>query len=268
MNCIDSPYWAYRELFVRYPQAVRAVNRSGTALSMVVMLQEGDQAGFFVLSQDSSHDEPSYLFWSWPASDIVDIRIEDSHSVPDVVKDVAGHGVPIPRDGSLFGWVIGGAVTALIAIYVESAPDLAEPAWAVMPLASTPEAQWPPFTGERLFRHWSWKECRTGRLISLDRVIAINPGTAWWVNTKESLGSNCCAIAHDVTTPQGNVLRRGCYVYYQVLQEDQPIPALKALLSDPDKIDLAPRFRGAGRIRPATAEHAPAFSYVQEYCGD
>jgi hypothetical protein len=239
----NSLYKACHELFTDYPQAARTVDESGTVLSMVVMVQDGDDAGFYVLSRDQSNGKPSYCLWSWPAGDIVEIPAGNNIAVPDMAVNAVTNGVPIPRDGSLFGWVYGRVITALIVIYAESAPASTEPGWAVMPLADTPEAQWPPFTGERLFGHWSWDLCRAGRIISLDRVVAETQGAVWWVDTTAVVGSNCCAISRDIITSEGQTLGRGCYVYYQALRTSKPIPCLEMLLQDPGKIDLASRFQ-------------------------
>jgi hypothetical protein len=243
MICTNSLYEASHELFTGYPLATRTVNRSGTVRSMVLMLQDGEDRGFFVLSQDRGDAKPSYSLWPWPAGDIVDIEVESSIDVPDVAVNAVTRGVPIPRDGSLFGWTGGDAISALIVVYAEYTPAYPEPGWAVMPLAGTPEAQWPPFTGEPLFGHWSWEQFQAGSIISLEGLIAETPDTVCWVDTKAVLGSDCCAVARDISTRAGHVLRHGCYVYFQALRAGKPVPSLKALLADPGKIDLAPRFQ-------------------------
>jgi len=243
MICTSSLYEACHDLSTSYPLAAKAVNRSGTVSSMVLMLEDGDGAGFFVLSSDCREAAPSYSVWPWPAGDIVDIDAEDSAVVPHAIVNAVTRGVPIPRDGSLFGWTCGEVVVALIVIYAEYTPAHPEPGWAVMPLVGTPEAQWPTFTGQRLFGHWSWEQYRRGSIISLDDLIAVTPATAYWVNTKAILGSDCCAVAHDISAPGGYVLRRGCYAYYESLQAGRLVPSLEALLAAPDKIDLAPRFQ-------------------------
>jgi hypothetical protein len=50
-------------------------------------------------------------------------------------------------------------------------------------------------------------------------------------------------VAREVRSPEGPVLPRGRYVYYQALRLGKRVPPLKALLADTGKIDLAPRFR-------------------------
>ena len=60
---------------------------------------------------------------------------------------------------------------------------------------------------------------------------------------KAILGSDSCAVARDVSNPEGHTLRRGRYIYYQALRAGKPVPSLTALLSDTSEIDLALRFR-------------------------
>jgi hypothetical protein len=230
-------------LFIDYPLAVTVINQNRTLRSMVLMLQDGDDAGYFVLSSYHGDASPRYSLWSWPDGDVVDIEAEGGATVPDVVMKVVTRGVPIPRDGSLFGWMGGDAVSALIVIYAEHTPAIPEPSWAVMPLAGVPEAQWPPFAGEPLFGHWTWEHVRAGRIVSLASLVAGNPGTVFWADTKAILGSDCCVVARDVTDPEGRVLRRGRYAYYEVLRAGKPVPSVSALLADASKIDLAPGFR-------------------------
>lgn len=218
------------------------VNRSGTARSMILMLQDGDDAGYFVLSSYRGEGRPPYSLWSWPDGDIVDIDGEGGAAVPDVVMKVVTRGVPIPRDGSLFGWMGGDAVSALIVIYAGYTSAVPEPSWAVMPLAGVPETQWPPFTGEPLLGHWTWEHLRSARIVSLAPLIAGNPDTVFWADTTEILGSDCCVVARDVADPEGHVLRRGRYAYYEVLRAGKPVPPASVLLADTRKIDLAPGF--------------------------
>jgi hypothetical protein len=156
-------------------------------------------------------------------------------------------GVPIPRDGSLFGWAPGDVVIALIVVYAEYAPDSPEPSWTIMPLAGTAESQWPPFVGERLFGHWFWEHYQTGDIISLGALVARNPDTVFWVEATAALRSASCVVAGDISDSSGHVLRRGRYVYFQVLRAGMATPSLEALLADPGKADLAPGFEWFNR---------------------
>ena len=239
----SSPYQACRALFDRYPLAARTVDRSGTVCSMTLMLPDGHDAGFFVLSHQLGESRSSYSLWSWPAGDVVDIDAEGGATLPDQAVNAVTRGVPIPRDGSLLGWTHDGDVTALIVIYATYTSAHPGPGWAVMPRAGTPEALWPPFTGEPLFGHWSWEQCEAGSIVFLDRLIGAVPNMVCWVDTTAIFGSNCCVVARDIIGPSGYTLRRGRYVDYEVLRADKAVPTLEALLDGPDKIDLAPRFQ-------------------------
>jgi hypothetical protein len=245
MNCADSLQEECYKLFADYPLAVKALNGSGTTRSIVLMLQDSDNAGFFVLSDDCNDHGGSYSVCPWPTGDVVDITANGELVTSDMVVNVVSHGIPIPRDGSLFGWTSGDVITALFVVYAEYTPARPEPGWSVMPGVGIPEVQWPPFAGERLFGHWSWGDYQTGRVISLDDLIAEHSDTVFWANTAATLNANCCAVRHDIRSPSGSILPRGRYVYYQVLRAGTPVPPLEELLADTSKIDLAPRFRYA-----------------------
>lgn len=236
-------YEACHELFADYPLASKNADQGGSVRSMILMLPDEDEAGYCVLACSYGEGEPTYSLWSWPDGDSVVIDTESDATVSEMAVKAVTRGVPIPRDGSLFGWAHGGAVTALIAIYAEYTSIYPEPGWAVMPLAGTPEALWPPFTGERLWGHWSWDENGANSIVSLDNLIAENPDTVCWVDTKITLGSDCCVVKRDISTSQGHVLQSGRYVYYKTLREGKALPSVQTLLTDADKIDLAPRFQ-------------------------
>lgn len=241
--CTRSLYEACQELFTEYPLATRTVSRDGTVRSMVLMLQNEDYPGFFVLSGDYRNGKQAYSLWSWPAGDIVAIDIGNEAGIPEPAVTAVTRGVPIPQDGSLFGWKCGDVISALIVIYAEYSDDYPEPGWAVMPLTSASEELWPPFTGEPLFGHWSWGEYKSGNIISLNRVIAETPETVYWVDTKDTLGSDCCAVARDISPHEGATLQRGRYVYYAALRAGEHAPSLTELLTSPGALDLTPRFQ-------------------------
>lgn len=235
-------YEACRYLFDAYRLAVNAVNYVPTMHSMVLMLPDGDDARFFVLLRIRSDGEPVYTLSSWRADDAVEIAA-DGGEVPDLAADVVTQGVPIPRDGSLFGWTGGEPVTALIVVYTRYTPDRPTPTWSVMPLADALERQWPPFTREHLFGCWFWDHYRTGSIIELGDAIAGTAGTVFWVDTYALLGSDCCVVACDVETPDGHTLRRGTYLDSAALRAGVAVPALAELLPRAGKTDLASRFQ-------------------------
>jgi hypothetical protein len=210
---------------------------------MVLMVRDSSGARFFVLSHDRREDRPPYSLRLRRTTAVVDIKANGGVPIPDVVVNAVKRGVPIPRDGSLFGWRRGDVITALVPVYSTPTPSSPEPFWAVMPRAGNPEAEWPPFTEERLFDQWFWEYYRAGKMVSVDGLIAGTPNTVFWTNTKATLGSDCCAVACDIRSPEGYTLQRGRYMYFQALRTQNPVPSLRVLLGDTRKTDLAPRFR-------------------------
>ena len=243
MICTSSLYESCQALFADYPLAVDIAEQDGQVLpSMVLMLREGEDARFFTLSCREGEGRPGYSVRLWPTGDVAGIEADQRETISDVVVNAVTSGVPLPQDGSLFGWTHGGAVTALVAVYTQYTPTSPVPSWTTMPLAGVPEPQWPPFTDERLFGPWFWEHFRIGNITFLNDLIADTSAAVYWVDTQAVLGSDCCVVARDITGPDGQVLRRGRYVYYQALRAGTPVPSLTALLADAGKTDLAPRF--------------------------
>lgn len=238
----NSPYEVCHELFAEYPLAAEAVDENGLVRSMVLLLAEGDQARFFVLVADQTHDSPSYSLFPWRGDGSMDIE-PDGASVPDASAAVLTHGIPIPRDGSLFGWACGESVTTLISFRTRYIPAAPIPTWAVMPLANIPVTEWPPFAHDGLLGPWFWAFHQDRMIVSLDELIAGTSGLVFWVDTKDTLGSDCCVVAHDLSTVEGYTLRQGRYAYYEELLRGKPVPPLAELLANPDKTDLGPRFQ-------------------------
>ena len=262
MMPVNDVHKACGYLFDAYPLAVNAVNHVPAMHSMVLMLPDGDDARFFVLVRIHGEGEPAYALSSWRAVNAVEIAA-DGGEVPDLAADVVTRGVPIPRDGSLFGWTRGEPVTALIVVYTGYAPDRPTPTWSVMPLAGTPETQWPPFAREHLFGCWFWDHYRTGTIIELGDAIAATAGTVFWVDTYAALGSDCCVVAHELKIPEGHILRHGAYMDSAILRAGAAVPALAELLADAGKTDLAPRFQYprtavVGRARKPVRQSAHA----------
>jgi len=243
MICTSYLSEACHQLFVRYPLAAGTANRSGTTVrTMVLMLRDSDGVRFFVLSNDHSEGMARYSVRRRRTTDIIDIG-PNGGVIPDRIVNAVAHGVPLPRDGSLFAWIFKDAVTALVPVYTTRILASPEPFWAVMPRTDTSEAQWPEFIEERLFGHWFWEFQQAGKLVSVADLIAGTPGTVFWAKTKPILGSNCCAVARDLKSAEGYTLRHGRYVHYQALRAGKQVPSLKILLADNDKVDLATRFR-------------------------
>jgi hypothetical protein len=208
-----------------------------------MLLRDGDSVRFFVLTQDHRDGRSLYSLRQRGTRETMDIETDGDAFVSDVAVNVVTHGVPIPRDGSLFAWRYGDAVTALVPVYTTPTPTSPDPFCALMPRAGIPEVQWPPFTEEHLPGRWFWEHYWARRIISIGGLITDAPATVFWADTEATLGTNCCLVAHDIESGEDYTLRRGIYVYYKTLQADTPMPSLTVLLADSGKIDLAPRFR-------------------------
>lgn len=238
----SSAYEACRDLFVGYPLAVN--DDGDDAFSMILMIEDGSDAEFFVLMAEGGEAEQVYSLYPWPAGDIIEINAEGVVA-SDLAMDIVTRGVPIPRNGSMFGWAFEDVITALVPVYAGYGEDFLQPRWSVMPHMGSSRAQWPPFIGEHLFGNWFWEHYQARRVLPLDDLIAGTEDVVFWVDTRAVLGSDCCIVAGDVTIPHGPTLRRGRYVYHEVLQSGMRVPSMGALLGDDGKADLGPRFRRA-----------------------
>jgi hypothetical protein len=239
---VGRAYLACRYLFNEYPLAVSAVDHIPSLHTMVLMLRDGPHVRFFVLMRIRGKGRTDYTLSQWRATGAVEIAA-DGGEVPELVATVVEQGIPIPRDGSLFGWADQEIVTALIVIYASYRPDSPVPAWSVMPLVGMPDLRWPPFSGEGSFGRWFWKDYRAGNIVLLDGLIAANPGIVFWLDTYQALGSDCCVVASDIKTSEGRILRRGRYVGTAALRAGMAVPSLTSLLAEVRKTDLASRFQ-------------------------
>jgi hypothetical protein len=240
---VRSAYDRCAELFATYPLAIQCVDWAGVVHLMVLMVANGDGADYFMLVRDRDEGETFYSIGPWrPDSPLMDI-VADGGDVPRAMATALNDGVPLPCDGSLFGWLAGNAVRALIAIYGEYTPESPEPSWAVMPRADVPAQSWPPFTGERLFGSWFWEHYRAGTIVPLADLVAASTASVFWVSTEATLGWDCCVISRDIKSDAGYVLPRGCYLYHEALRRGVDVPPPEKLLAGPDKTDLAPRLR-------------------------
>ena len=147
--------------------------------------------------------------------------------------EVTFNGAPFPEDGSMFGWVHHGTVTAVVCCYTDP-----EPVISVMPRAGLPETGWPPFTG-RDFGGWFWDAYRAGDIVDMHPAVTATTAAVYALIPAD--GYLQIAVASDVAG-DGWVFPRGVYAYYRALRDHRAL-ALDALLGDPGKADLAPRFR-------------------------
>jgi hypothetical protein len=205
---------------------------------MVLMVPGGDKGRFFILCQADKPGSPFALL-PWRRPGLTTIRPGCCGLAGDEAA-VLTEGIPVPRHGSLFGWVSGATITALIASYTQYTPQSPTPSWTYMPLIDGAREQRPQFGVRKLLGRWFWEYLRCGTIRDMQSVIAATPDTVFWVDTVELLGSGSCVVAREVRTADGLTLPQGRYVYNRAALPRTTVPSLDTLLRDPNRTDLAP----------------------------
>jgi hypothetical protein len=150
------------QLFERYPLAVTP-HAAGTGYrSLVLLSRAGGPPSFFVLTQAS---DDLFVIRSWHRGGGVNQQIRPGEPVPVIVRQAVTGGIPVPRDGTLLGWVTGRQVTVMMAVHSRQPETWDDPVPVpeirVLPLAGTCEPlHWPPFTAGPLDdgRLWEYLE--------------------------------------------------------------------------------------------------------------
>lgn len=247
-------------LFADYPQAIETTEITGnpgdpwTERSMVLMVPGDGKPDFYILSRTEAPASPFELL-PWRAPELTTIEPGDGGTDPGAAR-VLTDGIPIPGHGSLFGWVSGTAVTALIAAYTQYTPRTPTPTWTYLPWIEETSGQLPGLAARKLLGRWFWEYVRSGDIRDLSDVIASTPGTVFWVDTVELLGSGSCVVARDVHAANGLTLPRGRYVYRGAAARRAAVPSIDTLLRDPSRTDLSPAF-GGPVISPGPAAGHP-----------
>lgn len=226
-----------KNLFGGYPLAVEDVSGDGEVRSIALILEDHGEPEFFNLCWWPGNARGEFMLDCWCAGQVADGE----------VVAILARAVPLPCDGSLFGWVDHGEVSALISVRTEYDPAHQVPGWSLLP--RTDAAQWPPFAGEHLFGRWFWDHYRAGRIVDLAGLVEASPASVFWV-LPAGAGAGCYAVARSLTSPGGWSLPQGRYVYHKPLSSGEPVPSLGDLLADPSAADLAPLFASG---RPAGA---------------
>jgi len=227
-------------LFRAYPLAW---DEPACGVRSMVLMQEGAPE-FFILAEFSGKGTPRFRLLPWREEGAVSIEPGAAVPVPPRMARVVTSGIPLPRDGSLFGWVSDGRVCGLLKFRVRYSREQPVPRYSPMPLAALPESRWPAWVRCGLFGTWFWEGVRAGSITDLAPLIAATPRTVFWARTRTALGSDCAAVARDVAG-KGIILPAGVYAYFGPQQDGAEIPSLETLLAGPGLTDLAPRFRGA-----------------------
>lgn len=229
------------DLFTRYPLAV---DHFGCIPQMAMVLVDGEDA-WTLHHVANGIPHPFFGLWHWGDEDELVIRASGDLEIrgdigPFEAEKILARTTPFPEDGSMFGWVDSGAVTAIVPCYADSEDD-ERPCFSLMPRHGVPAENWPPITAAPHFGGWFWDHHRAGRLVPLGDLIAAAPGDVLWVSGAAPDGSDICAVTRDIGSPEGFTLPAGYYAYYKELRAGIAEPSL-LLRQRPPGIDLAPRF--------------------------
>lgn len=240
-------YQACEQLFRRHPTA--AEPPGGAQPTMTIMTGPTTDPQFYFLRHViDGNPQPFYSLRPWrnPTGISVQpgdvIKRQGSLTLAEA-RAIASNAVPLPRDGSVYGWTGGGnTITSLVLFFTtgHSDPLLPHPIFTVMPHTETPRRQWPPFTTTPYFGPWWWDHHTAGHLIDAGSHIAKTRRTVYWASTPE-LGSGSCAVAADIAIG-GALLPRGLYIFHGTLTAQTPIPPPADILRRPGTHDLGPAF--------------------------
>jgi hypothetical protein len=241
----DSVFEACLRLFCRYPLAIRrhyAEHRYG---SLVLMNRAAGRTGFFVLVMEW---DDLFVIRPWDRRDGARVAIRPGEPVSDDVREVIESAVPVPRDGTLLGWMDGHKVQALIAVYgrlTEPWDDpSAVPGVLVMPFAGSQPPDWPSLTDSPLDGGRLWQSLQRGQLADLTALAARRPGCVYWVPGQDGRAGDW-AGARIVVTERLSAdkfwLPAGVYIDRVALREGTPRWTAGQLLALPGVIDLADR---------------------------
>lgn len=156
----------------------------------------------------------------------------------------------MPRDGSMFGAVRNGIITALIPIYTKGPPaGRPLPNFSVMLLAGAPRSEWPSFAREELFGDWFRKGLNAGEIVNVAPGLSETQGFVFWSEAAGLPGYGAlAAVERDLIPEDGDcwdwTLREGVYAYRPALESGKSLPSLAEVLADPGKVDIGPRLTG------------------------
>lgn len=241
----DSAFAACLRLFRGYPLAIRrhyAEHRYG---SLVLMNRAAGRARFFVLIMEW---DDLFVIRPWDRRDCARVEIRPSEPVPGDVREIIESAVPVPRDGTVLGWLDGHKVQAMIAVYGRLTEPWDDPAAVpgvlVMPFVGSQAADWPPLTDSPLDGGRLWRYLERGHLADLTALVARQHGCVYWVPAPDGRAGGW-ARARIVVTERLVTdkfwLPAGVYVDRVALREGDTRWTAGQLLALPGVIDLAGR---------------------------
>ena len=241
----DSVFAACLRLFYRYPLAIRrhyAEHRYG---SLVLMNRAAGRVRFFVLIMER---DDLFVIRPWDRRDGGRVAIRRDEPVPDDIREAIESAVPVPRDGTLLGWMDGYKVQAVVAVYGRLTEPWDDPAAVpgvlVMPFAGSQPADWPPLSDSPLDGGRLWQYLERGHLADLTAVAARRPGSVYWVPGQDGRAGGWAGARIVVTERMSTDkfwLPAGVYTDRVALREGTPLWTAGQLLALPGVIDLGAR---------------------------
>lgn len=247
----DTAFAACRRLFRGYPLAVRRHYAEFRYGSMVLVCRAGGTPRFSVLIMER---DDLFVLRPWDRRDWPRVEIRRGEPVPAGARGLIESSVPVPRDGTLLGWVEQRQVQAILAAYGRLPEPWDDPSGVpgitVLPLACSdparrpPQAQGLPPAGP-LDERRLWKHAALGQLADLSALIGRTAGLALWI--PDALGRHrACVIVTERLGSAECWLPAGVYAHQAALREGTPVPAPGQLLALPGVTDLA-----HGGLQPA-----------------
>ena len=234
------------QLFERYPLAVTPHAADTGYRSLVLLSRAGGPPSFFVLTQAS---DDLFVIRSWHRGGGVNQQIRPGEPVPVIVRQVVTGGIPVPRDGTLLGWVTGRQVTVMLATHSRQPETWDDPVPVpeirVLPMAGTCEPlHWPPFTAGPLDDGRLWEYLERGQIVDVGPLLTGSAGSAFWVpsaDRRSARHEDGCIVVIGNLPAQEYWLAAGVYTDHWMLREGiMPLPAGR-LLAQPGVVDLTGR---------------------------
>jgi hypothetical protein len=223
--------------------------RPGAAYRSIVLRHCGfDGSGYYVLTQDPAEQ---FTLRPWHPDEGERHEILPGLPVPVTCHRVITEGMPVPRDGALFGWVSDRQVTVLMSVYHGSpnhwSPNHGQPSGRygvpqvrVLAAVGSEPMRWPPFTASPLDDGRLWEYVERGEIVDLAPVVS--RGEASWVPSQNSSraiqGHGCVVVAHSLVA-EDYWVPSGIYMDHWMLREGVPTPPASHLLTLPGATDLA-----------------------------
>jgi hypothetical protein len=228
-------------LFRNFPLAVRrhyAEHRYG---SMVLMKRGPSAARCYVLVMEW---DDLFMLRHWDRRDGARLEIGRDTAVPGDVLAVLEDGVPVPRDGTLLGWVADGQVQAVLPAYGRLAEPwddpCAVPGVLVMPRVGSQPSEWPALTVHPLDDRQLWEHVARGRLTELTPLVSRSAGRVYLVpDGRPGRPASALVVVTERISGDGVWLPAGVYADHWILREGTPVRTASQLLSLPGVVELS-----------------------------